>query len=192
MKDKLYGLLKAQLINHIFSLIMACIAPIIFYFLLFNDGSAYPPLVYMLAALCIFAIFNAIKELSRSAKDYFVYMRNQTCEEVTGKVVSMHKERGKNGREYPVVQDEKTKAELILKISNVKDVILNRKYKFLYLENTKLAVIAETVWEDPNEGNDEYWTPPEADAWEDSDDEYWTPPKNDRESISFKHKFIFI
>lgn len=192
MKDKLYGLLKAKLFNHIFSLILAFATPFILYFLLFDDGSAYPPLVYMMAALCLFAIFNAIKDLSLSAKDYFVYMQNQTCEEITGKVVSMHKERGKNSHEYPVVRDEKTKAELILKISNVKDVILNRKYKFLYLENTKLAVIAETVWEDPNEGNDEYWTPPEADAWEDSDDEYWTPPKNDRESISFKHKFIFI
>ena len=50
MKDKLYSLLKAKLFDHIFSLILACAAPIIFYFLLFNDGSAYPPLVYMLAA----------------------------------------------------------------------------------------------------------------------------------------------
>ena len=182
MKNKLYSLLKAKLFDHIFSLILACAAPIIFYFLLFDDGSAYPPLVYMLAALCLFAIFNAVKDLSRSTKDYFVYMRNQTCEEITGKVVSMHKERGKNAREYPVVRDEKTKAEVILKIPNVKDVILNRKYKFLYLENTKLAVIAENVWEDPNEGDDEYWTPPKADnSWEDSDEEYWTPPENDSE-----------
>ena len=183
MKNKLYSLLKAKLFDHIFSLILACAAPIIFYFLLFDDGSAYPPLVYMTAALCLFAIFNAVKDLSRSTKDYFVYMRNQTCEEITGKVVSMHKERGKNSREYPVVRDEKTKAELILKIPNVKDVILNRKYKFLYLENTKLAVIAENVWEDPNEDEDEYWTPPKADAWEDSEDEYWTPPENDGESV---------
>ena len=183
MKDKLYGLLKAQLRDHIFVFILACAGPIIFYFLLFDDGSAYPPLVYMTAALCLFAIINAIKELSRSTKDYFVYMRNQTCEEITGKVVSMHKERGKNAREYPVVKDDKTGAELILKIPNVKDVILNRKYKFLYLENTKLAVIAENVWEDPNEGDDEYWTPPKADdSWEDSEDEYWTPPGNDSEA----------
>lgn len=183
MKDKLYRLLKAQLRDHIFSLILACSAPVIFYFLLFDDGSAYPPLVYMTAALCIFAIFYTLKELSRSAKDYFVYMRNQTCEEITGKVVSMHKERRKNAREYPVVKDDKTGAELILKIPNIKDVILNRKYKFLYLENTKFAVIAETIWENPNEGDDEYWTPPKADAWEDSDDEYWTPPENDNEAI---------
>ena len=182
MKDKLYRLLKAQLINHICSLILACASPIIFYFLLFDDGSAYPPLVYMTAALCIFAIFYTAKELSRSAKDYAVYMRNQTCEEITGKVVSIHKERGKNAREYPVVKDDKTGTELILKIPDVKNVILNRKYKFLYLENTKLAVITQTVWEDPNEGDDEYWTPPKADdSWEDSDDVYWTPPENDSE-----------
>ena len=130
MKDKLYRLLKAQLRDHIFSLILACSAPVIFYFLLFDDGSAYPPLVYMTAALCIFAIFYTLKELSRSAKDYFLYMRNQTCEEITGKVVSIYKERGKNGREYPVVRGEKTGAELILKISNVKDVILNRMYPY--------------------------------------------------------------
>ena len=172
MKNKLYSLLKAKLFDHIFSLILACASPIIFYFLLFDDGTAYPPLVYMTAALCLFVIFYALKELIRSAKDYSVYMRNKTCEEITGKVVSMHKERGKNAREYPVVRDERTGTELILKIPNVKDVILNRKYKFLYLENTKLAVIAQTIWEDPNEGDDEYWTPPKADAWEDSDDEY--------------------
>ena len=183
MKNKLYSLLKTKLFNHIFSLILACAAPIIFYFLLFDDGSAYPPLIYTTAALCLFAMFKAVKDLSRSTKDYFVYMRNQTCEEITGKVVSMHKERGKNAREYPVVKDDKTGAELILRIPNVKDVILNRKYKFLYLENTKLAVIAENVWEDPNEGDDEYWTPPKADAWEDSDEEYWTPPENDNEAI---------
>lgn len=183
MKDQLFKSLKKLLFDHIFSFVLVCATPFILYFLIYGDGSVYPPLAYTTAALCLFGLYRTISELSRSAKDYFTYMRNQTCEEITGRVISIHKERGKNPREYPVVRDEVTGTELILKIPDVKDVILNRKYKFLYLENTKLAVIAQSVWEDPNEGNDEYWTPPKADIWEDSDDEYWTPPENENESI---------
>ena len=183
MKDQLFKLLKKQLFDRIFSFVLVCASPFILYFLIYGDGPVYPPLAYMTAALCLFGLYSTFKELNPAAKDYFAYMRNQTCEEITGKVVSIHKERGKNPHEYPVVRDEVTGTELILKIPNVKDIILNRKYKFLYLENTKLAVIAQPIWEDPNEGDDEYWTPPKADTWEDSDDEYWTPPENKRESI---------
>jgi hypothetical protein len=184
MKEKLFKLLKAKLREHIFSVIMVPVTAMILYYLLSRKGDIYPPLLFLTALLCLMALFQNLKDFSKSFRDYSVYVKNHACEEITGTVISFHKERsGKNSHEYPVVRDEITGAELIMKISNAKDVIKNRKYKFLYLENTKLAVIAETVWEDPNEGNDEYWTPPEADAWEDSDDEYWTPPKNDRESI---------
>ena len=185
MKDKLYGLLKAKLFNHIFSVIFALAAPIVLYFLLFNKGSAYPPLVYMTAALCLFAICTTVKDLSRSLMDYSVYMRNGSCEEIIGKVVSFHTERsGKSSRRYPVVQDEATGMELILKIPDVKDIIQGRKYKFLYLDRTKLAVIAETVWEALGKDMDPEIPDPgdRCDALGD-DDVYWTPPDNDSDWI---------
>ena len=74
--------------------------------------------------------------------------------------------------------------ELILKIPDVKDIIQGRKYKFLYLDRTKLAVIAETVWEALGKDMDPEIPDPgdRCDALGD-DDVYWTPPDNDSDWI---------
>ena len=186
MKDKLFKLLKAKLFEHILSVIMVPVTAIILYYLLSRKGDIYPPLLFLTLILCLIALVQSIKNLSTSLKDYSVYVKNHSCEEITGQVISFHTERlGKNSHEYPIVRDEITGAELIMKISNAKDVIKNRKYKFFYLENTRLAVIAETIWENPNEDDDEYWTPTqEDDHWKKTnDEEYWEASDEENDSI---------
>ena len=80
------------------------------------------------------------------AKDYFLYVRKKSCEKMTGKVISHQAEEtgGKNPSTVhnPVVLDETTGEELIMKIKNEKDAVIGKTYTFLYLKNTKIAVIS--------------------------------------------------
>ena len=154
MKKKLYGLLKSRLFDDAFMLLLALASPFILFCWIFARTVEQMNPIFSLALwiLCLFAIIRGGISFAGSFKDYLVYMRNNSAEEVTGKVVSFHLERtGKQSHKYPVVRDDVTGAELIMKIKNANEAVKGRRYKFLYLENTKLAVIAETIWDDPSD-----------------------------------------
>ncbi len=81
------------------------------------------------------------------AKDYFLYVRKKSCEKMTGKVISYQTEEteGKNPTTVhnPIVLDETTDEELIMKIKNERDAVIGKTYTFLYLKHTKIAVISK-------------------------------------------------
>ena len=86
------------------------------------------------------------------AKDYFLYVRKKSYKKMIGKVISYQKEEteGKNPTTVhnPVVLDETTGEELIMKIKNEKDAVIGKTYTFLYLEHTKIAVISKSKFSD--------------------------------------------
>lgn len=79
-------------------------------------------------------------------KDYFCYVRKGSFEQVSGKVDSYHSEEtgGKNPKTVynPIVIDEMTGEQLIMKIPNEKDAKIGNTYTFIYFKNTKIAVIS--------------------------------------------------
>ena len=157
MKKKLYGLLKSRLFDDAFMLLLALASPFILFCWIFAKTveQMNPIFSLVLGLLCLFAVVRSGVNFAGAFKDYVVYMRNNSAEEATGKVISFHLERtGKQSHKYPVVRDDVTGVELIMKIKNTKEAVKGRRYKFLYLENTKLAVIAETIWD--NSSDDEY------------------------------------
>lgn len=81
------------------------------------------------------------------AKDYFIYVRKKSCEKVTGKVISHQTEEtgGKNPTTVrnPVIFNEATGEQLMMKIKNEKDAVIGRTYTFFYLKYTQIAVISK-------------------------------------------------
>ena len=157
MKNKLYDLLKRKLFDDAFMLLLALASPFVLFFWIFAETIEQMNQIFsiVLGLLCLYAVIKSGTEFFKSFKDYSVYMRNHSVEEITGKVSSFHIDRtNKNYHKYPVVRDDITGIELVMKITNPKDVVEGVRYKFLYLENTKLAVIAETIWEDSTDEED--------------------------------------
>lgn len=157
MKNKLYDLLKRKLFNDAFMLLLALAFPFILFFWIFAETIERMNPIFSLALglLCLYAVIRSGIDFAKSFKDYSVYMRNGSVEEIMGKVVSFHIDRtSKHYHKYPIVRDDMTGTELVMKTKDVKDVVKGRRYKFLYLENTKLAVIAETIWEDTTDEDD--------------------------------------
>lgn len=157
MKNKLYALLKRKLFDDAFILLLSLATPFILFFWIYADTieRMNPIFLLLLGLLCLYAAIKSGAEFCQSFKDYSVYVRNDSVEEITGKVISFHIDRkNKHYHKYPVVRDDITGIELVMKMTDTKDVVEGVRYKFLYLENTKFAVIAETVW---NLNEEEDW-----------------------------------
>lgn len=78
-------------------------------------------------------------------KDYIRYVRKNEYETLTGKVISYQTEEtgGKNPKTVrnPIVLNDSTGEEIVMKIENEKDAVIGKTYTFFYFPNTKIAVI---------------------------------------------------
>ena len=106
-----------------------------------------PQIVFVAHYLIVVIVLIQISaSLVPYIKDYFCYVRKGTFEQVTGKVDSYHCEEtgGKNPKTVhnPIVIDEMTGEQLIMKIPNEKDARIGKTYTFIYLKNTQIAVIS--------------------------------------------------
>lgn len=108
-----------------------------------NDESPFFPLV-----LFIFLIVSLIIAF-RYLRDYFFDLsavRKKDFKTITGVVIRLQKVEG--GGEvppvyyYPIIRDDETGKEIGLTLEGC---LIGCRYKFLYLEHTKIAVISENI-----------------------------------------------
>ena len=86
------------------------------------------------------------KESGPYFKDYFDYVKQSKCERATGAVVSIKEEvipgRWVIRNKYPVIQIVDSENQIVLDVCKAKWE-MEKQYTFLYLKNTKIAIIAD-------------------------------------------------
>lgn len=87
-----------------------------------------------------------VKESGPYFKDYFDYVKQSKCERATGAVVSIKEEvipgRWVIRNKYPVIQIVDSENQIVLDVCKAKWE-MEKQYTFLYLKNTKIAIIAD-------------------------------------------------
>ena len=151
MKHKLYESLKAKILEDLMGILLAVVlwglvASGVIPKVLTDITQFMMPLVVILA-VCL--TVKALYSFHISMKDYFAYMKKNSCETTTAEVVDIRERRTKyRTYEYPVVRDVTTGKEVVLVLADMKDVKRGRTYTFIYLKHTRIGVMSSVIWEE--------------------------------------------